>query len=98
VTSLAAAGVDPPDPGLFVVDLAEAFAGWLARWRGVGFEPVRQRWLQRAYPLGTPLATSAADGTRLEGLFDGLDPSGAVRLRLADGNVHVMHAGDIDLI
>ena len=98
VTSLAAAGADLPDPELFVGDLAEAFARWLARWRGVGFEAVRRRWLERAHPAGTPLATTAADGARIEGLFDGLDPSGAARLRLADGTVHVMHAGDIQLI
>jgi len=96
--SLAAAGIDPPDPALFATDLAEAFGEWLARWRGVGLEPIRSRWLERAHPIGTPLATTAPDGSRIEGLFDGLDPSGALRLRLADGAVHVMHAGDIDLI
>src|SRR5690606_3397213 len=90
--SLAAAGAEPPDPGLFAADLAEAFARWLALWRGVGFGPIRWRWLERAHPIGTPLATSTADGTRIEGLFDGLDPRGAARLRLADGATHVMHA------
>jgi len=98
VTSLAAAGAEPPDPALFVRDLADAFGRWLARWRGEGAAVIRSRWLRRAHRPGTPLATTAPDGTRLEGLFDGLDPSGALRLRLADGRVHVMHAGDLDLL
>ena len=97
-TSLAAAGAAPPDPGLFARDLAAAFADWLAHWRGEGLAVVRRRWLERAHPIGTPLATTGPDGARIEGLFDGLDESGALRLRLADGAVHVMHAGDFDLL
>jgi len=97
-TSLAAAGVEPPEPGSFLIDLAESFALWLSRWRGEGLQPVRKRWLERAHSIGTALVAQGADGKRIEGLFDGLDESGALRLRLADGSVHVMHAGDVFLI
>lgn len=93
-TSLAAAGLDPPDPGVSLSDLAESFARWLGRWRSEGLEPIRRQWLKRAHPVGAALA--AGDGLR--GLFDGLDEDGALRLRLADGSVHVMHAGDVFLI
>jgi BirA family biotin operon repressor/biotin-[acetyl-CoA-carboxylase] ligase len=34
----------------------------------------------------------------LHGLFDGLDRSGALRLRLADGSVRVIHAADVFMI
>jgi len=34
----------------------------------------------------------------LQGLFDGLDESGALRLRLADGSVRVIHAADVFLV
>ncbi|MGZ8998499.1 MAG: hypothetical protein ACXW2T_06550 [Allosphingosinicella sp.] len=34
----------------------------------------------------------------MNGLFDGLDESGALRLRLADGSLHVIHAGDVFLV
>ena len=54
---------------------------------------IRRRWLAAAHPLGTALATT--DG---EGLFDGLDESGALRLRLAGGGLRVIHAGDVFLI
>lgn len=97
-TSLLAAANVSPEPGLFVADLAESFAHWLARWRGEGLAPIRRRWLERAHPIGTPLSASGADGASVEGLFDGLDEGGALRLRLADGSVRVMHAGDVFLI
>ncbi|HKT16207.1 MAG TPA: hypothetical protein VJR87_12480 [Allosphingosinicella sp.] len=34
----------------------------------------------------------------MEGLFDGLDERGGLRLRLADGTSHVIQAGDVFLI
>ena len=84
VTSLAAQGLHPPDPELFLHDLAEAFARWLSVWRG-SLEPVRKRWLERAHPLGTALSARLPDQSPIDGLFDGLDAEGALRLRLASG-------------
>jgi BirA family biotin operon repressor/biotin-[acetyl-CoA-carboxylase] ligase len=92
-TSLAALGGGAPDPAAFLDLLAAAFARWLGRWRGEGIGPVRAAWLAAAHPAGTALATSEG-----EGLFDGLDESGALRLRLADGTPRVIHAGDVFLI
>ncbi|MGZ8997997.1 MAG: biotin--[acetyl-CoA-carboxylase] ligase, partial [Allosphingosinicella sp.] len=86
-----------PDPADFMTDLVAAFARWLGRWRGEGLAPVRAQWLASAHPPGTALSTTAADGTAVNGLFDGLDESGALRLRLADGSLHVIHAGDVFL-
>ena len=97
VTSLAAHGV-APDPALFLEDLAVAFARWLARWRGEGLEPVRERWLAAAHRKGTALVANLPDEQRIDGLFDGLDASGALILRLADGSTRVIHAGDVFLI
>jgi BirA family biotin operon repressor/biotin-[acetyl-CoA-carboxylase] ligase len=87
-----------PDPDAFVHTLAEAFARWLGRWRGEGLASVRIRWLERAHPVGSALTARLPDGTSLDGLFDGLDEGGALRLRLADGATHVIHAADIFLI
>lgn len=81
------------DPGALLETLAEAFARWVGRWRSEGLAPVRDRWLAAAHPVGTALSTP--DG---EGLFDGLDDSGALRLRRADGNIDIVHAGDVFLI
>jgi BirA family biotin operon repressor/biotin-[acetyl-CoA-carboxylase] ligase len=96
-TSLAAHGT-PVEAGQFAETLAESFARWLARWRSEGLAPVRQRWLDRAHPIGTALTARLPDGTAHDGLFDGLDADGALILRLADGDRRVIHAADVFLI
>lgn len=96
-TSLAANGTTVT-PDTFLAALAETFACAVTTWRTHGIAPIRTRWLARAHPVGTPLSTHHPDGTALNGQFDGLDSSGALILRLADGTVHVMHAGDVFLL
>lgn len=98
VTSLAGQGIAPPDPHFFAETLAESLERWVARWRGEGLAPVRDRWLARAHPIGTALTTRQADGSAMDGLFGGLDRDGALILRLADGTSHVIHAADVFLI
>jgi len=96
-TSLAAHG-HAPDPPLFLETLAESMARWLARWRGEGLPAIRDRWLARAHPPGTALTARLADGTSLDGLFEGLTGEGALILRLADGSTRVIHAADVFLL
>jgi BirA family biotin operon repressor/biotin-[acetyl-CoA-carboxylase] ligase len=93
VTNLAALAGAAPDAAVFLETLAESFARRLAEWRRAGLAPIRRHWLAAAHPPGTALATPAGDG-----LFDGLDEAGALRLRLADGTTQVIHAGDVFLI
>jgi BirA family biotin operon repressor/biotin-[acetyl-CoA-carboxylase] ligase len=92
-TSLAAPGGMAPEPAPFLDILARNFSRWLAIWRDRGLAPVRAAWLAAAHPLGTALATPEG-----EGLFEGLDETGALRLRLADGALRVIHAGDVFLL
>jgi len=92
-TSLAALAGMAPEPAPFLEILARNFSRWLFRWREDGLGPIRAAWLDAAHPIGTPLATPES-----EGLFDGLDESGALRLRLADGTLRVLHAGDVFLL
>jgi len=96
-TSLAALGLSPPDPADFAEELAASFAAWLARWRSEGLGVVLARWQARAHPPGTALRVNAPEGV-LEGLYEGLEGDGALRLKSADGRVHVVHAGDIFLL
>jgi BirA family transcriptional regulator, biotin operon repressor / biotin---[acetyl-CoA-carboxylase] ligase len=98
VMSIAAMGVVPPDPIAFLEPLAEVLARWVAIWRGAGLSAIRMAWLKRAHPVGTALVANLPDGESVEGLFDGLTPECALRLRLADGAVRVIHAGDVFLI
>jgi BirA family biotin operon repressor/biotin-[acetyl-CoA-carboxylase] ligase len=86
-----------PDRDAFARRLAASFDAELARWRQFGLEPLLARWLSAAHPGGSPLSVHASDGSRVTGTFDGLEPDGALRLRLADGAQRVIHAGDVRL-
>jgi BirA family biotin operon repressor/biotin-[acetyl-CoA-carboxylase] ligase len=93
VTSLVDLAGMAPAPAAFVEILAESFARWLGRWRGEGLAPVRRAWLAAAHPPGTALSTNEG-----QGLFEGIDENGALRLRLADGTMRTIHAGDVFLL
>ncbi|HEY1607451.1 MAG TPA: biotin--[acetyl-CoA-carboxylase] ligase [Allosphingosinicella sp.] len=92
-TSLVMLAGAAPDPAAFLDALAAAFARWLGRWRSEGLAAIRRQWVAVAHPPGTALAVEGA-----QGLFEGLDESGALRLRLADGSTRLIHAGDVFLI
>jgi BirA family transcriptional regulator, biotin operon repressor / biotin---[acetyl-CoA-carboxylase] ligase len=97
-TSIAELTGTAPDPATFLDYLAEAFGEIVAQWRTEGLGPILSRWQERAHPVGAPLSVSLPDGTSLEGVYEGLDPSGALKLCLADGAVRVIHAGDVFLV
>lgn len=84
-------------PGTFLPDLAQSFTAALAEWR-VDLAGIRAAWSDAAHPPGTPLTTHGASAETVSGTFDGLDPTGACRLRLADGSVRLIHAGDVLLV
>lgn len=88
-----------PSPELdsFARHLAAQFDLELGRWRQFGLEPILNRWRVAAHPLGTPLTVHEPSGAALSGTFDGLEPDGALRLRLEDGTARVIHAGDVSL-
>lgn len=88
-----------PSPGVetFAYRLAEQFDVELARWRQFGLEPILNRWRVAAHPLGTPLTVHEPSGALISGTFDGLEPDGALRLRLEDGTARVIHAGDVSI-
>lgn len=98
VTDLAALGARPPHPQAVVEILANAFAIWLERWRMGGMVGVAQSWQKVAHPIGTALTANLPDGTAAEGLYAGLTEEGALQLRLADGSIRAIHAGDVFLI
>lgn len=96
--SLSALGIASPDPAIFLGLLAEIFERWLITWRHEPLNVIRTAWLTRAHAIGTAVIANLPDGERIEGLFDGLTDDCALRLRLADGAVRVIHAGDVFLI
>lgn len=98
VTDLAALGAHPPHPQAVVEILANAFAIWLERWRMGGVPGVIQSWQKVAHPIGTALTANLPDGSIEEGLYAGLTDDGALQLRLADGSIRAIHAGDVFVI
>ncbi len=89
--------ISPPAPETFAERLTDAFATELERWRTYGLEPLIRRWSSVATPDGTPLRVHEPDGSVAEGRFTGLDPQGNLQLRLEDGTVRAIHAGDVML-
>lgn len=93
--SLASLGASM-DRDCFAQDLAFAVAQEVERWRTFGLDPLIRRWVAAAHPIGTPLRAGEGD-TITEGTFAGLAPDGALQLRLADGSLRAIHAGEINL-
>jgi BirA family biotin operon repressor/biotin-[acetyl-CoA-carboxylase] ligase len=74
--------------------LAAAFARWSAIWDHQGFPAIADAWRQRAFGLGEPCIARTGTDT-LEGVALDLDADGALRLRLADGAIRRVSAGDV---
>jgi BirA family biotin operon repressor/biotin-[acetyl-CoA-carboxylase] ligase len=93
-TSLAAAGLPVPAPANLLETLAARFSHWRHIWAFDGFAPIRTAWLARAAGMGHRMV--ARLGTESpEGRFDGLADDGALLLRLDDGTVRAIHAGEV---
>ncbi len=75
--------------------LAAAFVERLAHWRAQPLGDTLAAWEARATPRGTPITVHA--DTRIEGAFDGLENDGSLRLRLEDGSLRAIYAGDVIL-
>jgi BirA family transcriptional regulator, biotin operon repressor / biotin---[acetyl-CoA-carboxylase] ligase len=86
-----------PDRDLFAAELAGQFAVELARWRGYGLGPVIARWLAAGHPSGTRLSVGEPGELSLEGEFAGLTDDGMLQLRLGDGGLRIVHAGEVRL-
>ncbi len=92
--SLPAAGIPAPDASQFAGRLAHAFADSRRVWREGGFEPVRKRWLDRASGKGRMIEARLGHET-VGGRFEDLAADGALVLRLADGGIRNIHAGEV---
>lgn len=84
-------------PQAFAPMLAASMARILTAWRTADASALAKAWQTRAHPLGTPLTVHSAPGEQVSGRFDGLDADGALRLRLDDGRIEIVRAGDVSL-
>jgi len=82
------------DRDRFAEAMAVAMLDTLWTWRQEGVQSIVRAWLPLGHPVGTPLRVSEQ---QVDGTFDGLAPDGALRLRRVDGEVMLVHAGDVEL-
>ena len=87
----------PPERDEFAPMVARGLRDEVVRWRQYGLEPLLNRWSAAAHAEGTPLSVHDGTGTSLSGTFAGLNDTGSLLLRLADGETHAIHAGDVEL-
>lgn len=97
-SDLRALGANPPGAQSVCEILANFMEEWLRRWRQGPLVDLLRAWEAAAHPHGAALQVNLPDGEQLQGLFAGLADDGALRLRLADGEIRAIHAADIFLI
>ncbi|WP_374660304.1 biotin--[acetyl-CoA-carboxylase] ligase [Phenylobacterium sp.] len=94
-TSFAEHMASPPPAPLDALEiLAARFEHWRTLWAEEGFAPIARGWTENAQGLGQPCEARLPNQT-LRGIAEGLDPDGALRLRLDDGAVMRITAGDV---
>ena len=81
-------------PQAVLAVLASRFDYWRDIYLTYGFEPVRTAWLARAHnvpgPVNVQLPKESFSGEAI-----GLSENGALRLRLSNGTIREIHAGDV---
>ncbi|MCC5993662.1 MAG: biotin--[acetyl-CoA-carboxylase] ligase [Rhodobacteraceae bacterium] len=92
VSLLSETGITLP-PEEFLDALGPAFARWEGRFLSDGFAPIRKAWLERAARLGERIVARTMR-QELEGVFEGIDMTGALILRSARTR-HAIPAADV---
>ena len=62
----------------------------LSVWHADGFGPIRDRWLERSYPIGTMIRANIGGGQMIGGQFGGLEPDGALILDTPEGRRRIV--------
>lgn len=99
--AVTATGTCLHDLGARDADVEKCLAGftghfwrWLQSWRSDGFAPIRTAWLERCGGLGQPLRVRVGH-EHFDGKFDNLDDDGALLVKLPDGDLRRVTAGEV---
>jgi BirA family transcriptional regulator, biotin operon repressor / biotin---[acetyl-CoA-carboxylase] ligase len=84
----------PPRPLDALEVLADRFESWRKLWATQGFSPIAEGWTVRAHGLGERCEARLPNRT-LSGVAEAMDADGALRLRLDDGALERITAGDV---
>ncbi|HEY4179691.1 MAG TPA: biotin--[acetyl-CoA-carboxylase] ligase [Kofleriaceae bacterium] len=94
-TSLEAAVGTPIDREAFIATLLAQVEHWVDHYSAVGLEDVVPAWTQRMAP--GLLVRAIVDRAPVEGEMVGLAEDGAVMIRDAEGAIHRVRSGDVEL-
>jgi BirA family biotin operon repressor/biotin-[acetyl-CoA-carboxylase] ligase len=84
----------PPAPLDALERLAQALERWRNLWEGAGFAPIAEAWTRRAHGIGERCVAHLTTES-VEGVAEGLDTDGALKLRTAGGDLRRITAGDV---
>ncbi len=83
------------------VEASEVLSSFLAHMSAVldqyvreGFGPLREEWLENALNIGRDIRVRLPEAV-LDGVFEGLSADGALQLRLAGGELKMIHSGEV---
>ena len=93
-TSIADAGASDVTVEMLLEAYLAELSALLIEWERDGFAGIRRDWMARAWGLGKALVVRLADAT-LTGVFEDLDDDGHLMLRLDDGELRRIAAGDV---
>lgn len=93
-TSLEAAGAKGITPNAALWELSKGWSRRYDEWRKAGFAATRRDWLLKAVGLGAQIQVRLPSET-IDGVFAGLDDTGALELRLASGLTRAIAAGEV---
>lgn len=85
---------EPPTLEAAVDVLTARFDAWRDIWANAGFTPIARAWTERAQGLGQACVARLGAET-VEGVAEAMEADGALRLRLADGSLRRISAGDV---
>lgn len=83
-------------PDIALESLRPSFADRLAEAR-MDFSSTLEAWIKSAEGVGQTVSVTVGDN-HVQGIFEGLEPDGALSLRLPDGQSRVIRAGDVSLV
>jgi len=86
--------IAPPTAADALERLSHSFANWFDQWEAEGFAPIRDAWLAAAPGMGKP-CVARLDKETVQGVAEGLDVDGVLLLRLPDGGLRRIAAGDV---
>ena len=84
-------------PEAFAPLLVASFARLLHLWRESEPIFIARAWLARSHPIGTRLTVHSTSDEMVSGRFEGIETDGALRMRLNDGALEIIRAGDVEL-